>query len=478
MTNIRALGRAAFAAAKLMVLSSLAVSLTNWGTPSEAATVQPNIVMVLTDDMSASLLDQMPNIKSLIKNKGATFTHAYFNDPLCQPSRATTLSGRYDQNSGAIDNNQASYRRFVSDGTEGDTVAVWLRNAGYRTAFIGKYMNGYAGSRRLPPGWTYFAGRGGGGLYYNYKLNENGKVVSYGSATADYSTSVFERKALAFLNQPGVTGSPFFLLVAPDAPHFPTQVLSSDLAAVPSTLKVPQGPAFNEADSSDKPSRVRNHRRLNASRILKLDASYRREAAALRAVDRLFLHLYQKLQAAGVADRTYFVFASDNGWMWGDHRITTSKGWEYDQVDRNPLVVAGPGIAAGSTIDALVNNADYAPTFAEWAGAKPGAVDGRSLVPLFGRGNWTRQSMPADYRFEALSPTVPTWRGVMSLRYAYAFYPDTSENELYNLASDPYRLTNIGPTSGATVTALRSLADQLNRCSGAACRALEDRPLP
>jgi hypothetical protein len=116
------------------------------------------------------------------------------------------------------------------------------------------------------------------------------------------------------------------------------------------------------------------------------------------------------------------------------------------------------------------------PTFAAWAGAAHGEVDGRRLVPLLGGGNWTRRSMPANYHHEAAD--VPTWRGLMSLKDAYAFHPDTSEDELYKLVSDPYRLSNIASTSGATVTALRPLAEKLKSCSGAACRTLEDRPLP
>src|SRR5947209_5934271 len=202
MTDIHALGRAALAAGGLLLACLAAV-------PARAA-AQPNIVMILADDMTASLLDQMPSIERLVKDQGATFTHAYYNDPLCQPSRATLLSGRYNQNTGAVDNSAASYQRFVSSGVESDSVALWLKKAGYRTGFVGKYMNGYAGSGRIPPGWSYFVGRAGGGLYYDYRLNENGRFVRYGSTSTDYSTSVYERKALAFLNQPGVTGSPFF----------------------------------------------------------------------------------------------------------------------------------------------------------------------------------------------------------------------------------------------------------------------------
>jgi arylsulfatase A-like enzyme len=121
--------------------------------------------------------------------------------------------------------------------------------------------------------------------------------------------------------------------------------------------------------------------------------------------------------------------------MWGDHRLPAGKGWEYDQSDRVPLAIAGPGIEAGSTINALVDNADLAPTIADWAGAKPGAVDGRSLVPLLGGGGWTRRSMPTNYNHEATQ--VPTWRDLMTLKYAYVFCPDTSENELYNLLTAP-----------------------------------------
>src|SRR5947209_7564917 len=98
------------------------------GTPALATSPKPNIVMILADDMTASLIYQMPSIERLVKDNGATFTHAYFNDPLCQPSRATLLSGRYNQNTGAVDNSGSSYQRFVSSGVEGDSVAVWLKN--------------------------------------------------------------------------------------------------------------------------------------------------------------------------------------------------------------------------------------------------------------------------------------------------------------------------------------------------------------
>src|SRR4051794_33528871 len=139
-----------------------------------AAASKPSIVMVLTDDMTTSLIDQMPNIKGLVSDKGATFTRAYYNDPLCQPSRATILTGRYNQNTRVVNNTPSAYQDFRAD-AENDNVGVWLKAAGYKTALVGKYMNGYTGSTRIPPGWDYWiAYSGGTGLYYNYKVNENG----------------------------------------------------------------------------------------------------------------------------------------------------------------------------------------------------------------------------------------------------------------------------------------------------------------
>ena len=163
-----------------------------------------------------------------------------------------------------------------------------------------------------------------------------------------------------------MTKSPFFLMVAPNAPHVPSDALSTDLAAIPTTVKAPRGPAFNEADISDKPSMVKARGLMSASSINNLDASYRRETATLRAVDRMFLHIYQKIDSLGALNDTY-IFASDNGWMRGDHRIPAGKGWSYWQVMQNPLVMWGPSIAAGKRIDALVQR-HLAPTIAESPG--------------------------------------------------------------------------------------------------------------
>src|SRR5262245_21526959 len=101
----------------------------------------PNIVFIMTDDMKPNLVQEMPKLQALA-SQGATFTRAYYNVPLCEPSRATILTGSYVQNTKA-DN---SYATFRDNGNNDRTYAVWLQQAGYLTAHIGKYINGFNGA--------------------------------------------------------------------------------------------------------------------------------------------------------------------------------------------------------------------------------------------------------------------------------------------------------------------------------------------
>src|SRR4051794_12148736 len=189
--------------------------------PAGAAAARPNIVLVLSDDQEVASVDQMPNVKALAA-RGSTFTHAYLNDPTCSPSRATVLTGLYDHNTGVTTN---LHRTFYGGGLPARTVAVALQNAGYRTALIGKYFNGYpypAPLAYVPQGWDrWFARIGGTAVEYDYRQNDDGKVVSFGSTPADYATDVYRRRAVAFVPQAAADGVPFFLELPTHAPHRP-----------------------------------------------------------------------------------------------------------------------------------------------------------------------------------------------------------------------------------------------------------------
>ena len=195
---------------------------------AEAASGKPSIVLILTDDQDASLTSVMPNLKALAR-QGATFTHAYYNDPLCAPSRATILTGLYDHDTGVTAND---HRLFYDAGLPGRTIAVWLHAAGYRTGFVGKYLNEYpapAPATYVPPGWDYWVAHLGettgetwrSSTEFDYDLNNNGTVVHRGGAPADYATDVYRAKAVGFVREAVADGVPFFLELATHAPHFP-----------------------------------------------------------------------------------------------------------------------------------------------------------------------------------------------------------------------------------------------------------------
>src|SRR4051812_45011957 len=123
-----------------LALGLLAAALAAWSPPGKAAAAKPNIVLVVTDDQDDETVAHMPGVTDLVVRQGATFAHAYYNDPTCSPSRATILTGLYDHNTGVTTN---THKTFYGAGLPARTVAVALQNAGYRTALIGKYFNGY-----------------------------------------------------------------------------------------------------------------------------------------------------------------------------------------------------------------------------------------------------------------------------------------------------------------------------------------------
>src|SRR3954453_9960348 len=189
---------------------------------------RPNIVFVLADDMRTGDLVATPRIKSLVGAAGMTLRNAFVDVPICAPSRATTLTGQYAQNTGVFDNvSQAGgYQAFRSHGNEAATIGTMLHAAGYRTALIGKYENDYpmAGQTDLvPPGWDYWAALAGGYYkQYGYDVVEtDGSKTHYGSRSQDYAGDVLRRRALDFVASSAAAGKPFMLYLAFVSPHEP-----------------------------------------------------------------------------------------------------------------------------------------------------------------------------------------------------------------------------------------------------------------
>lgn len=408
----------------LLLLGSLA----SWASAASAA----NVVLVMTDDAPAQETAHMRTLQEIAR-AGATFTRAYTPTPICVPARATIQSGLYRQRHGVVSN---GYQNFVRTGAINRTFAVALKNAGFTTSLVGKYLNGAPSS---VPGWTSFIPHIGGGLYYHYELRVNGTRLSHGHAPADYSTDVFKGRLLTQIRAAVNARRPFFAMVGMGSPHYPSTPAPRHVAV----------PGLNDRQRT------------------------------LLAVDETLEALMDLLRSTGQLDQTYVVLTSDHGLALG-RAGARLKGVPYEGSIRVPLVVRGPGVPAGATLEHVVNLADLAPTFLEWMGAPAMDVDGRSFARLLGTSppspqSW-RQATPIAHTATDSAPGVPSWRGVRTTRYAYVKY-EGGATEVYDMVVDPSQRTNIAAANPSLTSKLASLADALASCVGASCRALEDRGL-
>ncbi|MBS1869208.1 MAG: sulfatase [Actinobacteria bacterium] len=431
---------------------------------------QPNIVFVLTDDLTSDLLPYMPNVRRL-QRRGTTFSNYFVTDSLCCPSRASILTGQYPHDTGIFRNTGADggFLAFHARGLEQDTYATNLQGVGYRTALMGKYLNQYSpgrirtalGGPYVPPGWTDWTVAGNGYRGFGYRLARTVRVVRHGFRAKDYLTNVLARQALGFASESVAEGAPFMLNVWTFAPHAPAVPAPRDRHRF-AGLTAPRDPSFDEADMSDKPAWLRGHRALTDAEQARIDATFRDRVRSVQAVDRMIGRLERRLRALGVARNTYVFFSSDNGFHLGQHRLTPGKLTAYDPDVRVPLVVAGPGVPAGRTVDAMTENTDLCPTFAELAGAPaPPRADGRSLVPLLHGDATARAAAAAGWRDAVLvehhgnvggagdpdappagSGNPPSYEALRSKDELYVEYAD-GERELYDLASDPFELRNL-----------------------------------
>jgi N-acetylglucosamine-6-sulfatase len=434
---------------------------------------QPNIVFVLTDDLSTDLLPYMPNVRRL-QQRGTTFTNYFVTDSLCCPSRASILTGRYPHDTGIFRNTGADggFLAFQARGLEQDTYATNLQGVGYRTALMGKYLNQYSPSRvrtalggpYVPPGWTDWTVAGNGYQGFGYRLARTVRVERHGFRAKDYLTNVLARQGLDFMGASVAEGAPFMLNLWTFAPHAPANPAPRDAHRF-ATLTAPRDPSFDEADLSDKPPWLRDHRPLTDAEMARIDETFRDRVRTVQAVDRMIGRLRRRLRALGVARNTYIVFSSDNGFHLGQHRLTPGKLTAYDPDVRVPLIVTGSGVPAGQTVDAMTENTDLCPTFAELAGAPaPPNADGRSLVPLLRGTPPTPDSATAaaaDWRDAVLiehhgnvsavgdpdlppagSGNPPSYEALRSKDALYVEYAD-GERELYDLASDPFQLDDL-----------------------------------
>lgn len=501
----------------MAVLAFTAISGTN-----AAGLPKPNVVVIMTDDQTVEALGVMQATRALLGDAGATFTRSYTSFPLCCPSRATFLTGRYAHNHGVLENEAPTGGYYRLDSR--NTLPVWLQNVGYQTIHVGKYLNDYGTKdpAEIPPGWSDWHGLVDPSTYqmWGYTMNDNGTVQTVGDFAVEdpalYQTDVLRGRAVKAIHDVAGTGQPFFMTFWPLAPHREVTTLLNQGGPRPAPrhagtfadVAMPRPPSFNEEDMADKPLFMRLKPSLDAAAIAEIEQRYRNELESLLAVDEAVAAIVDTLESEGMLDNTYIIFTSDNGFFHGEHRTPVEKILAYEPSAKVPLLMRGPGIAAGTVVDELVANLDLAPTIVALTGAKPSRpMDGRSLLPfiadperhtrrpillesLLPIGGSTLQFFTEQLPFptgpvglatsEAAGPlpalplgqAVLPYQGIHTDRYVYVEYL-TGERELYDLAVDPWQIQSVhlDPRYARTQLALALQLARLRLCSGNLCRA-------
>jgi N-acetylglucosamine-6-sulfatase len=437
----------------------------------------PNIVFILTDDLSWNLLNPRfaPHIVDL-ERRGETFTNYFVADSLCCPSRATIFTGLFPHDTKVVTNlpPNGGYQKFESEHLDRKTFAVALHRAGYATAMLGKYLNGYGDPKMtpqtapVPPGWTdwHVSNRTGYGEY-NYFLNDNG-AVHYYAGPHKYGVDVLNAYARSFIKR--VKRKPFIVDVSTFAPHAPYTPALRNAHDFPD-LREPRDPSFNTSNLNP-PTWLADRKPLRRYQIARIDRAFRKRAQSVEAVDKLVADVEATLAAAHLTDRTYIVFTSDNGYHLGQHRLDRGKQTAFDTDIRVPLIVVGPDVPRGRTVTQVTQNVDLYPTFLQLAGRAPSSpIDGRSLVPLLHPSSrtpaWRTVALvehhganddPSDPDFEGggSNPTAYTAIRISAKRFpgfngpvnaVYVEYKDREhEIEYYDLNSDRYERDNTAKT--------------------------------
>jgi arylsulfatase A-like enzyme len=416
------------------------------GAPGEGEP-PPNVLVILSDDQRRGTLGVMPRTRRWFARGGTTFTNAFATTPVCCPSRASILTGRYAHNHAVTTNRQP----YSLD--QGSTVQRRLQEAGYRTAMLGKYLNRW----RLeddPPHfdrWVMMAPPG----YQNVRFNIDGRLRT----VARYSTDFLADRAAALIKQFEQGGDPWFLFVAPYAPHEPfVPARRHRTARVP---RLRPNPAMLERDRRDKPLWVqrRSHPLRKAQRIR------RQQLRMLMSLDELVGKLMRTVAKEGADRRTLAFFLSDHGFLWSDHGLK-GKNHPYTNSIRMPMLARWTGrIPAGGKDRRLAANIDVPATILDVAGIEPEPpIDGRSLLGDHRRSRLLTEAWPENH--------VPHWASVLTPRYQYIeYYEDETGKvffrEYYDLVNDRWQLVNLlgdrDPSNDPPAAHLAQLSLQLQR---------------
>ncbi|KAH7628344.1 alkaline-phosphatase-like protein [Sordaria sp. MPI-SDFR-AT-0083] len=479
---------------------------------------QPNIVFTLTDDQDLHLqsLDYLPLIKKCLADEGTTYKRHYCTTAICCPARVSLWTGKQAHNTNVTDvlPPYGGLPKFISQGFNEAYLPVWLQEAGYDTYYTGKLFNAHTVDNYDSP---YLAGWNGSDFlldpytysYLNATFQRNRDApVSY---EGQYSVDVLAEKAYRFLDDAAQNvhkgGRPFFLGIAPIAPHSnvepripssaagalhrrPTseeddiEKLVSFTPPIPAArhahlfpdVVVPRTPHFNPSSRASGVSWISQLPVQSAENVAFNDHFYRQRLRTLQSVDELVAGVIERLERHGLLEDTYVFYTTDNGYHIGQHRLQPGKECGFEEDINVPLIVRGPGVKKGAVAEVVTSHVDLAPTVLKLAGALGGdddddnkkveeyKLDGEA-IPLTAEDleeakekGERHEHVTVEYWGFALSEgrlfgkdatrfwTNNTYKAVRILGDGYNLYYSvwcSGEHELYDLQTDPYQLNNL-----------------------------------
>lgn len=488
------------------------------------AAKRPNFLLIQLDDLSNAhfagrWIDSrgqrrpaMPIVRSEILAKGLNFAEYQAPAPVCSPSRASMLSGRYSHNHGVRrvgTGRFGGWTAFRRNEILQHNLATWMQADGYRTMHFGKFMNNYAEPpdrpiTEIPPGWDEWqadANDRSTREYYGYLLNINGftegpfgsrttrdprECPSLGLERCRYHTDAMTTRAIEAIEETP-EGEPIFAHIGLHAPHGDSRPPNGPEPATRHLGSANGSPrpdviGFDESDVSDKPVWIRRQPRIDSEAERIVRQRYRRSVEALRSVDGSVGRLLSALRRSGRLDSTYIFFFSDNGYFHGEHRLTKGKGYPYEPAVQVPMFVRGPGVAEGRRSSALVANHDIAPTVLSLARVRADrTLDGRSMTRYFERpGTPSLRPILMEFFGRRGKGTVEYrggefYQGTRIGPYKYIRH-QTGAIELYHLGRDPGELRNLAfdPRYRKVERYMQGLLGRYRGCSGMACK----RPAP
>jgi len=417
-----------------------------------------NIVFILLDDLrydGMGFLQPTLNTPAIdrLARGGAYFPNTVVTSSLCSPSRATILTGMTARNHGIIDNNDTSEAGLTF-------FPSYLQEAGYETAFIGKWHMG-AASDAPRPGFDRWVSFRGQGSYYPEPdapperattFNVDGEVVPQ----MGYLTDELTDYAINWLEQERDPSRPFFLYLSHKAVHsdpLPAQRHAGMYAETEFAL--PESAANTPENYAGKPMWVYNQRNTWHG----IDFFYHSDMAmqeylrfyyeTLQSVDESVARIMASLEEQGLADDTLIVFTSDNGLMIGEHGLI-DKRTAYEPSVRVPMIMYAPGyVPAGVTNTGRIRNLDFAPTLLGVAGVEiPAHFEGQNTWPLIlgeiAPEYWETDDFIYEYYWEYNFPMTPTTFSITrgDLKYIQ-YYGVYDIEELYDLRNDPHEMNNL-----------------------------------